>query len=90
MNQLERLKKINKKIFTGNDHMQDKTLDEIKDIIGIEKFDNTKILIEADDKLPFNITLKNVVTLITCVIKDDDKFYPEIFLEEPLHDKETW
>ena len=27
-------------------------------IVGIEKFDDTKILIETDDKLPDNITLK--------------------------------
>ena len=67
--------------------MLDKILDENKDITGIEKFDNTKILIEVDDKLPNNITLKNVVTLITCVIKDDGKFYPQIFLEEALYDK---
>ena len=79
MNQLERLKKMKKKIFNGNDHVRDKILDEIKDIIGIEKFDNTKILIETDDKLPFNITLKNVLTLITCVIKDDGKFYCKYF-----------
>lgn len=29
--------------------------------IGIEKIDNTKNLIETDDKLPNDITLKNVV-----------------------------
>ena len=39
----------------------DKVLDKIKKIIGIEKFDDTNILIETDDKLPDGITLKNVV-----------------------------
>ena len=29
--------------------MADKVLDNIKEIIGIEKFDNTKILINMDD-----------------------------------------
>ena len=29
--------------------MVDKVLDNIKEIIGIEKFDNTKILINMDD-----------------------------------------
>ena len=53
--------------------MLDKVLDKIKEIIGIEKFDDTKILI---DKLPNKITLKNVVILIACVIKDDSKLYP--------------
>ena len=32
--------------------MLDKEVDKIKEIIGIEKFDNTKILIDTDDKLP--------------------------------------
>ena len=31
---------------------------KIKEIIGIEKFDNTEILIDTDDKLPDDITLK--------------------------------
>ena len=52
-----------------------KILDKSKNIIGIEKFDDCKILIETDDKLPDDITLKNVAILITCAIKDDDKFY---------------
>ena len=50
-------------------------------IIGIEKFDDTKILIDIDDKLPDDITLKNVVVLMTCVIKEGNKFYPQIPLE---------
>ena len=36
----------------------DKVLDKIKKIIGIEKFDDTKILINADEKLSDDITLK--------------------------------
>ena len=67
--------------------MLDKIWDEIKDIIGIGKFDNTKKLIETNDKLPDDITLKNVVTLITCIIKDDGKLFPQIFLEEALYGK---
>ena len=53
-------------------YMRDKVTDKIKEIIGIEKCDYTKILINTDDKLP-DITLKNVVILVTCYIKDDDK-----------------
>ena len=26
-------------------------------------------------------------TLITCVIKNDDTFYPQLFLDEALHDE---
>ena len=51
-----------------NVNILDKVLDKIKRIVGIEKFDDTKILINTDDKLPNNITLNNVVVLITCVI----------------------
>ena len=39
---------------------------------------------DIDDKLADNIIIKNVVKLMTCVIKDDDKFYPQVFLEEAL------
>ena len=39
--------------------------DRIKMIRGIEKIDNTKILIEADNKLADEVKLKNVVVLIT-------------------------
>ena len=52
---------------------------KIKEIISIEKFGDTKILVVADDRFPDNSTLKNVVILIICVIKDGDKFYPQIF-----------
>ena len=65
-------------------YMLNKTLDETEKIIGIRKFDDTKILIDMDDKLPDDITFKNVVISIICVIKDDGKFYPQIFLWEAL------
>ena len=48
----------------------------VTDVIGIELFDYTKILINTDDKLPDDFTLKNVVVLMTCIVKYDDKFYP--------------
>ena len=59
-------------------------LDNIKETIGIVKFDNAKILIDTNDKLPDHVTLRNVVILMTCIIKNDGKFYPQIFLEEAL------
>ena len=61
-----------------------KASDKTKKITGIEKLDNNKILIDADDKLPDDITLKIVAILMTCVIKDDGKYYQQIFLEEAL------
>ena len=66
--------------------MRDIVLDRIKKIIGIEKFDNTKILIEIDDKSPDDITLKNAVILMTFVVKDGNRFFPQLFLEEALYD----
>ena len=54
-------------------------------ITGIEKFDDTEILNETGNKLTDKVTLKNVVILTICVInKDDEKLYPQIFLEERL------
>ena len=53
-------------------------------IIGIEKVDDTKMLIDTDHKLADEVTLKNIVILISCVIKEVDNFYPQIFLEGAL------
>ena len=64
--------------------MLNKALDKIKKIMGIEHFDNTEISADTDDKLPDNITLKNVVILMTWGIKGNNKFYPQIFLEEAI------
>ena len=44
-----------------NDFMLDEEKEKIRMIISIEKFDETKILIGADNKLPDDVTLKNVV-----------------------------
>ena len=51
---------------------------------GIEKFDDTKTLINTDGRLPDNITLANVLILITWVMKDDGKFYPQLFWDRTL------
>ena len=40
-------------------------------------------MIKVDDKLP-DVAVKDVVILITCVIQDNDKFYPQIFLGKAL------
>ena len=62
-------------------YLLDRVLDKIKKR-EIENFNESKILIDTDDKLQNNIIIKNVVTLMTCAIKDDGKFYPRIFLEK--------
>ena len=61
-----------------------KVLNNIREIIGIEKFDDTKISIDIDDKLLHDITFKNIAILMTCVVNDDGKFYLQLFLQEAL------
>ena len=46
-------------------------LRKIREIIGIDKFNDTKILMDTDHKLPDDFTLKNALILTKCVIKDD-------------------
>ena len=58
-----------------DDNVLGNVLDKSKEIIGIETFNSTKILIDIYHKLPYNITSKNIEVLIACVIKDDVKFY---------------
>ena len=53
---------------------------KIKETVGTVKFN------DVDDQLPDYIILKNVI-LIICDIKDDAKFYPQIFLEEVLYNE---
>ena len=67
-----------------DDCMRNKELGKIKMIIDIGKFGDTKILIDTDDKLADEITLTNIVVLISCVKKDDGNFYPQIFSDEAL------
>ena len=66
----------------------DEALGRITKIINIEEFDNTENLINADDIMADVVPLKNVVVLMTCVTKDDVKFYRQLFLEEALYDEQ--
>ena len=50
-----------KKCLMVDDYIPNKVLHKIKEIIDIEKFDHIEILIDTDDQLPDDITLKNVV-----------------------------
>ena len=72
-----------------NDYMLDQVLDKIKETIGIVKLDDSKIFIDTVDKLADYVILKNVVILITCVIKGDTKFSPQIFLKETLYNEKA-
>ena len=48
-----------------HDYILHKVLDRIKEIISTEKLDDTKLLIDTNDKLPDDITLINVMILMT-------------------------
>ena len=52
-----------------DDYMLDNVLAKITEIIGIDKFDDTMTLIDTEYKLLHEITLKNVVIVMTCVKK---------------------
>ena len=42
---------------------------------------------DVNNILPNDITLKRAVVLMTSVIKDDGKFYPQIFLKEAFYEE---
>ena len=66
---LEKIEEHEEKSFLIVDnYMLEKLLEKIKEIIGIDQFDDTKVLIKTDVKLPDGITFKNVVILMKCVI----------------------
>ena len=49
--------------------------------------DYTKIKFNSDDNLPLNKPLKlyNMAVTITCVFSEDNKLYPQVFLDEALY-----
>ena len=74
-----------KKYLIVNNYIVYKVLCKIKEIIGTEKFNDTKILINRDDKLSDEIA---VVILLICIIKKNgDKFYPQLFLDHASYDE---
>ena len=74
-----------KKYLMVDGYILNKVLNKTNKIKDTERFDKTKFLIDTDDnELIDDITLKNVVILNTCIIKDADKFYRQLFLEEAL------
>ena len=64
----------------------------IEDKIILDKIDGfDKIRFSSDIDLPLGtlIEFKMLTIIIRCIIKKDDKYYPEIYLDECLYDK-TW
>ena len=52
------------KCLISIDNILDKVLDKIKEITGIEKLDDVKILIDRDNRIADDFPLKNVINLI--------------------------
>ena len=77
------MKKVEEKYLLVDDYMLRKVLEKIKEILGIEKYDDINILIDTR-WIVRRFYCKNVVILITCVVKDNGKFCAQIFLEETL------
>ena len=62
----------------------------IEDKIILDKIDEfDKIRFSSDIDLPLHtlIRFKILTIIIKCIIKKDDKYYPEIYLDECLYDK---
>ena len=68
-------------------YMVEKVLYKIKEVLDIENFDGSIILINRKDRLSKDITLKRVAILMTCVIRNGNKFYPQMFLDHALCDE---
>ena len=49
--------------------------------------DYMKIRLKSNDDLPLNkhIKLRLLTIIIRCVISEDDKFYPQLFLDDVLY-----
>ena len=47
-----------------------------------------KIQFNSDDNLPFNKPIKShiMTMIIRCVFEEDGKFYPQLFLDDTLHE----
>ena len=62
----------------------------IEDKIILDKIDGfDKIRFSSDIDLPLGILIqfKILTVIIRCIIKKDDKYYPEIYLDECLYDR---
>ena len=56
---MENIEEHNGKKYLETNNMLKRVLDKIKMMIGIEKFNNSKILIYAEKKLAYQVILKS-------------------------------
>ena len=79
----------NKELLKRYDDVFNGLIDKIKKIdddwLEYTK-DYTKIKFNSDDNLPLNKPLKfyNMAVTIRCVFSEDNKLYPQVFLDEAL------
>ena len=80
----------NKELLKRYDDVFNGLIDKIKKIdddwLEYTK-DYTKIKFNSDDNLPLNKPLKfyNMTVTIRCVISEENKLYPQVFLDEALY-----
>ena len=82
----------NKEVSKKYEEVWDGIKKEIERINGVKKIkcekDLKKIRLESNDHLPKNkpIKLRLLKIIIRCVFSEDDKFYPQLFLDDALYD----
>ena len=82
----------NKEVFKKYADVWDGIKNKIKAINNDKKKDfgndYLKIKFKSDDDLPLNKPIKfHLMTIIIrCVLSEDGKFYPELFLDDTLHE----
>ena len=80
----------NKELLKRYDDVFNERIDKIKKIDD-DWFEYSKgykkIKFNSDDNLPLNKPLKfhNMTVTIRCVFSEDDKLYPQVFLDEALY-----
>ena len=80
----------NKELLKIYDNVFNKIMGKIKNIgddwLEYTK-DYSKIKLNSDYNLPLNKTLKfyQITVTIRCVIREDNKLYPQVFLDEALY-----
>ena len=88
LDDIDEYKQVSKKY----EDVWDRIRKEIKTINGSKKVeyekDLKKIRFESNDDLPMNKPMKLLLLtiIIRCVFSEDDKFYPQLFLDDALYE----
>ena len=82
---------VNKELLKKYNYAWNGSRDKIKEVSSDEydyEKDYIKIKFNSDDNLPLNklLMLYLMTITITLVFKEDDKFYPQVFLDDSLYE----